>query len=242
MLEDFDQVPGREKRRPRPGVLGPWLTGLVLAGTLALTIASAPREIDVTAYYERVAGRVQGVPYAVGSYVGRDVEVVPAARELLKPNAVLQRRYRNLNDGSWFDVIVVHCGDVRDMQGHYPPVCYPAAGWEIDRGEPTSAAVSAQGVPATEYRVEFIHDRSVPPMRIVNFFALPGAGVQYARDMRVLEGVARSGARAQMGVLQVQVLTPASMDEAARAALMPRVWGVIEPVVREVVEGPDAEL
>lgn len=240
MLEDFEQPTPRASRAWRAGMLGPWLTGIVLLATLALGIARAPRPVDVTAYFEEVGQRVRGVPYAVGAYVGRDVEVVPAARELLRPNAVLQRRYRNMDDGTYFDVIIVHCGDVRDMQGHYPPVCYPAAGWEIDAGEPTSAPIGSTGVPATAYRVRFLHDRAVPEMRIVNFFALPGEGVQYARDMGVLESAARSSARAQMGVLQVQVLTPLAMDDAARAALMPRVWGVIEPVVREVVEGPDA--
>lgn len=242
MLEDFDQTGSdRARRRVRRRRLAPWATAAVLGATLAFGVATAPRAVDVAPYFARVARRLGDVPYSVGSWVGRDVEVVPAARELLRPNGVLQRRYQSLEDGSWFNVLLVHCGDVRDMQGHYPPVCYPNAGWAIRQQSPTSAPVGPEGVPATEYLVEFQHDRSVPSMRIVNFFAMPGDGVQYAREMGALNQAARSGATAQMGVLQVQVLTPVEMDPATRQRLLPVVWSMIEPVVREVVEGPDAD-
>lgn len=240
MLEDFDR-PRSSRRRLRASGAGPWTTGLVLVGVIVVGLAAHPKAADVTDYFRAVEGRIHGIPYTLGSWVGRDVVVVPEARELLRPNAVLQRRYTRVEDDLWFDVIVVHCGDVRDMQGHYPPVCYPQAGWEIEAGVPTLAGVGPSGVAATEYRVTHRFNRSVPTMRIVNFFAMPGDGVQYARDMDALEVAARSSARAQQGVLQVQVLTPLTMDDSVRDATMSRVWSILEPTVREVVRGPNAD-
>lgn len=220
----------------------PWTTALVLASSLGATAWMRPASPEVGPYFDRVAERVHGVPYTLGTWVGRDAEVVPAARELLRPNAIVQRRYSRLEDGAWFDVILVHCGDVRDMQGHYPPVCYPAAGWEIDGGTPTVAGIGDRGVPATEYRAVWPHDRTVPPVRIVLMFAMPGDGVQFAREMGALRAAARTSARAEMGVLQVQVLTPTTMDERTRRELLPQVWRMLEPVVREVAGGPNADV
>ena len=241
MLEDFDTGASRPKRVPGPRALAPWLSGAVLLAVLVVSVVTRPPVRDTSAYFALVADRVRGVPYTVDAWVGQDAEVVAAARELLKPNAILQRRYSRLDDGMWFDVIVVHCGDVRDMQGHYPPVCYPSAGWQIDAGTPVVAGIGAHGVPATEYVVTWPHDRGVQPVRIVNFFALPSDGAQYARDMGALEQAAHARATAELGVLQIQVLTPVAMDSQVRDALMPDVWGVLEPVVRAVVGGPDAD-
>ncbi len=242
MLEDFEPkaVPRRKGRGP--GLFGPWATGLILACALGASMAMRERVPDVAPYFDRVATTIRAMPYSVGSWVGRDAEVVAAARELLKPNEILQRRYTRLEDGMWFDVIVVHCGDVRDMEGHYPPVCYRAAGWDVAEGEAATALLDGQSIPATEYEVTFRHSRAVGPMRIVNFFAMPGRGAQFARDMGALNEVARSSAKAQMGVAQIQVLTPVAMDPATRQELMPAVWAMLEPVIQEVVRGPDADV
>jgi len=49
--------------------------------------------------------------------------------------------------------MIVHCGDVRDMIGHYPPVCYPANGWKPGPSAPTGIQVNQED--ATAYRYEF---------------------------------------------------------------------------------------
>lgn len=242
MLEDFD-LPRRAARKPAGiGRLGPLATAALLVCTLGASFAMRPTTPDVAPYFARVGERIRAMPYSLDSWVGRDEEVVAVARELLKPNEILQRRYTRLEDGQWFDIIVVHCGDVRDMEGHYPPICYKAAGWDVEPGVPVSASVGAQVVPATEYRVTYRHSRAVSPMRIVNFFVMPGDTMRYTRDMVALNQIARSSAAAQLGVMQVQVLTPASMDPRTREQLMPAVWAMLEPVIREVVGGPDADV
>ena len=252
MLEDFDHPShGRTPGRPRQGravsarvPLAPLLTVVVLGGSLAFGWAGRPTAPDTTGYFARVRGHVESVPYTLGSYVGADAEVVAAARELLKPNAILQRRYMQVGveDRGWFDLIIVHCGDVRDMQGHYPPVCYPSSGWAIDAGRPLLiGADSGGGLPATEYVVSWPHDRSVADRRVVNFFVLPGPGAHYAREIAGLERASRQGTTAQLGVAQFQILLPASLDDSERDALLETVWGVLEPVVQEVVGGPHAD-
>ncbi|MCA9289170.1 MAG: exosortase-associated EpsI family protein [Phycisphaerales bacterium] len=252
MLEDFEKPRGVDRwrrvrrrggRRGASALLAPALTAVVLAGTLGVGWAARPVAPDTTAYFARVRDRVESVPYTLDAYIGTDAEVVAAARELLKPNAILQRRYVRVHVGeeSWFDLIIVHCGDVRDMQGHYPPVCYPSSGWTIDAGEPVTVGGSdGTGVPAMAYVVSWPHDRTVGSKRIVNFFALPGTGAHYAREIGGLERAARHGATAQLGVAQIQILMPAELDPTARADLLDRVWTLVEPVIQEVVGGPHA--
>jgi hypothetical protein len=83
---------------------------------------------------ERFAGIARAfgeVPYAVGGWYGVDVPLPAAANEILRPTAVLSRRYQELGGGRSAILGLVHCADLRDMLGHHPPRCYPASGWQL---------------------------------------------------------------------------------------------------------------
>jgi len=56
---------------------------------------------------EAVAQAVETAPYRIGSWVGVDSTVPEAAVRLLKPNAMLSRRYNNLETHVTIDLVVV---------------------------------------------------------------------------------------------------------------------------------------
>ena len=90
--------------------------------------------VEVQARNAEVLTAIDAAPYRIGQWIGEDVAVPPAALEILQTNAILSRRFRHLTSGINANLLVVHCSDARDMQGHYPPVCYPANGWILPEG------------------------------------------------------------------------------------------------------------
>src|SRR5690606_34429817 len=112
-------------------VLAPPLAIGILLASLAIGGVDVAPVPGRDAYFERVATAVESTPYAIGDWRGEDEEVIQAARKLLRPNGMVQRRYVQPGGGG-FGLLVVHCKDVRDMEGHYPPICYPSQGWTAD--------------------------------------------------------------------------------------------------------------
>ena len=43
----------------------------------------------------------------------------------------MQREYRNIVTDQYLSLLFVHCGDLRDMEGHYPMNCYRNQGWQL---------------------------------------------------------------------------------------------------------------
>lgn len=212
--------------------------------TLAV-ILSAPFWMRTTSYYAagsgaeedaaRVAEAVDNVPYRIGSWSGQDARVPESANELLRPNALLSRRYVNLKTGDRVDFLFVHCGDSRDMQGHYPPVCYPNSGWVFSGGGEESQRVdlSASGkqIPTLEYRFTRIDEwPNRSEIRIFNFFVLPNGDLTHDID-EVGKRVNWLGASIQ-GVAQIQILTQTDMSRAeakeAAVEIIEGVWELFE--------------
>ena len=63
------------------------------------------------------------------------------------PTAVLSRRFVELGTGRHATLGVIHCGDVRDMNGHYPPSCYPSSGWHAREGGHDSRTQQPRALP-----------------------------------------------------------------------------------------------
>lgn len=186
---------------------------------------------------ERVISAIDDVPYSIGPWVGRDIPLPEAAIKLLRPNATLSRRFSNLMTNQRIDLLLVHCGDARDMLGHFPPVCYPNFGWipaheaapeqqmprdpNTDRhgGRPITLTVDGATFPASMYEFWRIQDwSSESRIRIFNLFVLPDGRVTHTID-DVSRGTSLLGASIY-GVAQVQLVTDAgmSLDDAVAAA------------------------
>lgn len=218
--------------------------GTVLA-TLAL-IGLAAWRVDATwsrpspasdAYMAGVAEAIDSVPYKIGPWLGRDVEVSPAAVEMLKPNRILQRVYTTRRDGgSQFSLLISHCGRTRDMLGHYPPVCYPAHGWTQERVADKILPASIGGIPARAY--EFTRGSGIDAneMSVVNFFVLPSETERFRVSMDQLNSLDVIRARHAEGIAQIQMLFSAGVDSTTQQEMIAAVLEAIEGVIAEITE------
>lgn len=177
-------------------------------------------DVEATSRRDEIALHMNGLPYTIGPWMGVDVDVPPAAAAMLHPNAILSRRYTRLPGGPSLHLVIIHCSDARDMLGHYPPVCYPAAGWSPrDGGDAITLTVADAAVRARVYefsrRIDVGREIGV---RIVSFFVLPDGSI--AADMDALRAQSERLAFAARGAAQVQVVAAADepIDVVVRAA------------------------
>lgn len=210
--------------------------GLLLAIVLTQG-AGAQTPPGVEAYHDRVAAAIERIPYRIGDWVGTDVEVPPAAQRLLRPNKVMQRRYRNMVTGQTFNVLVVHTKDSRDMVGHYPPNCYPANGWTPEDASATTFTLSTGAFGAREYRFNRLVEGVRQRLRVFNFFVLPDGEGVIAADYSDLNAASRDRRFTGLGAAQVQLLGGEDMSPAQRREIIDEFTSALEPVIRLIGEG-----
>ncbi|MEM1329457.1 MAG: exosortase-associated EpsI family protein [Planctomycetota bacterium] len=194
-------------------------------------------------YFARVADEIAAIPYKIGPWVGEDAPVQPSAVELLAPNKMLSRSYLNTETGERATLLIVHCGDVRDMVGHDPPVCYPANGWKpvgqregaIDSVETGVPGVAA--VPVTRFGFDRLEAGVTIEREVVRFFALPSEELPLTSDRGQLGRTSRSSARSGLGAAQLQLLFPRRMPESERRAAERLFARALSPVLATVASG-----
>lgn len=201
-----------------------------------------PSSPETQAYLDEVAAAIDRLPYKVGDWIGADVEVQPAAVRLLNPNRLLQRQYRDPATGRSVQVLVVHCGDTRDMVGHYPPVCYPAHGWIREGAERTEVRINGTSAPATEYRFRRSLGEVESEMVITNLFVLPLSASPTAPDMDALNAASQSLVRSSLGAAQVQIVTEADLTSKERSEIVDAFVAAMTPMIHAVaLDSPRAQ-
>lgn len=225
------------RRTAAPAIAAGLLIAMI-ATNAAGTLGTPP---GVDEYFQRVSTTITGVPLQAGPWLGMDIDVIPAAQELLQPNKILQRRYTNAEDPrhEWFELLIVHCGDVRDMLGHFPPVCYPANGWKLDHRIGVDVPLGETPVPATRYgfsrEIDFVREE----IRIVNLFVLPAVeGDAFGPDFGIVERAGRYRERARLGAAQVQIIVPSTLNAEDRTRIVEVAMKLVGPVLFDVERGP----
>jgi hypothetical protein len=208
------------------------LLALGLLGGMAVANLWRPEPEDVEPYHERVRDAVQGISYRIGDWIGVDQPLPQAAVQLLKPNALFCRAYRNVQSGWTSRLLVVHCRDARDLVGHFPPVCYPAHGWTLDFVRPRDWHVRGLFIPGAEYGFSFTGPESVEQIVIANFMVLPKGEI--LRDMRGVQKAAADYTAHWYGAAQVQLVTSANLTDAQRDLVVQELVGSIDFVIESV--------
>lgn len=211
------------------------LSGVLLAGIAVSQRVSTDSEA-VEAYHAEVREAALAFPVDFGVWIGHDVDLPPSATKLLRPNAIVAREYRtDVRGGISVTLMLVQCEDIRDMQGHYPPNCYPAHGWEDGSVE--------EGVPFGELeavRYEYTRragnqDRGIT---VYNLFVMPTGQVTTSMD-----AVRRAGADYLMrpyGAAQVQLVIAGEIDRSEHAWILEQMRAVAEPVLDVLLAGAPA--
>lgn len=199
--------------------LAPWSALIILCGLSYWCPNRVATDETAAARQAEIAAAVEAVPYFLGEWIGRDEEVPQEAQRLLRPNAILSRVYQKTG-GLRLHLVLVHCGDARDMIGHYPPVCYPSAGWlacPIGGGpgaENLVVATDTHTLPVRLYEFRRLREHGHEE-RIVIFsgFVLPGGTV--TREIDDINRQSQRRAVSAQGVAQLQVIAPAELERVA---------------------------
>lgn len=227
MAPEISSTHGSSNRLPL-GAAGPWwLTGAVAGGLLAaLAMFASPPPVDLEVaamHHERAAEVEQAIPYALGGWVGKNVPVPVAARELLRPNVLISRAYENLETREILTLLIVQCSDAGDLSGHYPRVCYPAHGMELGTSVAMDWTIAEQRIEAMRYTFSEQDGADRKSIVVDNFMVLPTG--RFERDMTAIYQLEKDRRMRTLGAAQVQLLTGAAMSDARR-----------DEIFREVVE------
>lgn len=217
---------------------------LSLVALIAMLTVGARPTADAgrdQAYLTAVSDAIASIPYRIGPWIGKDMEPQAPAIELLKPNHLLQRRYVRSDGSTMFSLLFVHCSDARDMQGHYPPICYPAQGWVISSSEQRSFRLGSTTVPAVVYQLTGIRSHQERRMTILNFFVVPSDSEPFTPDMSGVNRASAASARSFLGAAQVQLILHEQVPAERITTLMEELAPAIEPAVRKVIDERSAE-
>ena len=214
------------------------LTFGLLAG-VGIDTYSRPRPADAEPYHRRAYEESQRIPLKVGDWIGSDEPLTPAAKKLLKPNVALQRRFLNQRTGQVASLLLVQCKNARDMEGHYPPVCYPGQGWNPAASRQVLVPAGDQQLHGREYRFDRVEEGRTTTTFVWNILVLPSG--RFVDDMDEIGRAAGDRLRFFYGAAQVQVvlpvMPPAALDERERQAVYGDLVGAIWPMLQVLSSG-----
>jgi hypothetical protein len=208
------------------------LAGLFFAGGLQ---ASTPKGADD--YRARVRKAIDAIPYKIGPAVGSDVEPTRAAILLLSPNKIFQRRYVDPSTGWSQSLLIVHCKDVRDMTGHYPPNCYPAHGWRSQGAERAPIQLDGESAEAMVFRFSRPEEITDRRMIVFDFFIIPDEGGTIFADMEEMDRAARASKVGGLGVAQVQIVLDEDSSPQWRETMVRESLLAVAPAVKVIGQG-----
>jgi hypothetical protein len=201
----------------------PLFVTLLLLGGLTAESMSRPKPKDAEPFHQRVRQVCDEMPRAIGEWVGTDIAIPPAAVALLRPNAIVHRRFVQQSTGRRSDFLLVQCRDARDMLGHYPPVCYPAHGWTQRSATPVEWQVEPKTFQGMEYEYTRVEEGQTITCVVSNLIILPDGRV--ARGMDDISKVAADYLRQFYGAAQIQIVVDAGVRLEARREIVSMVLG-----------------
>ena len=260
------------RRKARLRVFARWLIMPGIAVLLLLGIRLQESQYEAADAFEdfhaRCRAAIAAIPTQVGHWMGREVPLPQPALDLLDPNALRNIRFTDFSPEGLagpdrrVSVMVVQCKLARDMQGHYPPRCYPAQGAQLLSAEPRNWVlrdeVGSLPVEAMEY--QFLEPdrggRDLPAgllategyslgrrRVVVSFLIVPGEGI--VRDMKGVNDAAEDYQQRHRGAAQVQVVFDPSWalpDRAERDAITLELLNALLPTLRVLAERPEDQL
>jgi hypothetical protein len=196
---------------------------------------------DVEPYHARAKAAIESIPTTIGTWTAKGESVPREAIKLLRPNIILSLRYSD-NDVShdrWYDrwasLLVDQCRDARDMNGHYPPVCYVNSGEVQIYSQPRDWKVGDLVISGTEYH--FLKTSATESTRtaVYNFLIVPRAGI--LRDMEGVRRAAEDYQQRYYGAAQFQVLMNADLPQQERDEIFTTLMQPCQPVIRTLMSG-----
>lgn len=188
---------------------------------------------DVEPYHVRARQVIEAWPKTISTGEGewttsKDDRLPQSAEQLLHPNCELDRLYtsrtiRLNNYPAQASLLIVQCKDSRDMVGHYPPICYPAAGRPNVAKTPVSLLVKGAPIGGMEYQFLFRKPIGEDRQCVYNFFVVPGKGI--VADMDGVQQAGKDYQRRYYGAAQFQVVMDADYPQELREKIFRTIIG-----------------
>jgi hypothetical protein len=208
----------------------------LLAAVGAHRYATIRRPAAVGQYHEAIRAAAASIPPNVGGWVGSEIPVPAQAIRVLAPNAIISRRYVNVENGTSAGLLFVHCSDAHDMAGHFPLRCYPAAGWDLRAARSREWAAGDLRVTGSEY--EFTRRSrdgagGETTLVVANCLLRPGGLI--LPDMNSMtKSIVGAGGQSS-GAGQIQVYFDAATTPQQRDAAVEALLGGYRPLVDAVL-------
>jgi hypothetical protein len=227
---------------------------LLCLALLGAAVAERSRRLtptDVEPFHARAKNAINSTRYTIGLWTGLDVPVPTAAQQLLRPNALLSRAYidntpgsfRNLSGPTRLSLLIVQCSDPRDMQGHYPPNCYPAHGAVSLGQRPLDLTLDAPTGPldihATEYRFSTGQDSDRTTSIVFNTLLIPNVGS--TPDMAGVYHAAENYQRRLYGAAQLQIVLPDTLSPERRLEIYRTFLDALAPTLHDLLDTHDIQ-
>lgn len=226
-----DRVTGRPPRAV-PVALG-------LLAVIFLVGLTRPTPADAEPYHKAVFATHLQAPMTIGQdpgqWVGKDVPLPPSAIQLLKPNVTISRSFTNTRTHENVSFLVVQCKDARDLQGHYPPICYPASGWSFAAQREYVWPVEDLEFHVAVYDYEFQSPTGMQKITVVNYLLLPEGSI--VSDMDHVFELASDYVHRFYGAAQVQLVTNTRMSPERRREVFTQITRAHLPLIRQILAG-----
>ncbi len=228
------------KKLFRSTIAAPLLCLGLLAGMTAEQRTHIP-PAEVAGYHSAMRELLAdeaNVPYFLGNWTGKNMPIPEAAQKLLDINAYVSRRYvDNSATGTirrtrWADLLIVQCKDSSDMDGHWPPKCYPARGERLEFQQAREWTLNGVSIPLNEYIFVRSNEGRLFRRCVYNFLIVPNRGIK--RDMDAVQAAAADFRQRYFGAAQVQVIMDGDLPQADREAIFADLIQPIIPVITAI--------
>jgi hypothetical protein len=215
------QMTGKSNPHPRDRALLV-LSLVLLTGAGLDRLTMRPSRL-ATAYHARVRAVFDAMPLDLDPWHGTIVPEPADAIDMLKPNVLLSRVYQDPSTGRSATFLLVQCSDVRDLNSHYPPICYPNQGLKQleDRRRQFQWKVAGTEFYGTEYSFESATLQDSRLTVVYNFMVLPDGRI--LPDMDEVKKLL-SLDRRYFGMAQIQIVfdgkVPSGLREDTAKALI----------------------
>lgn len=214
------------------------LSGVILVLGSAYGIGQTlPDGSEADGYHKEVRDIAADLPRTAGDWKSVDVDLPEAAVALLRPNVLISRRYTEEKTERSFSFLVVQCADARDMEGHYPPNCYPTSGWTSKGQRPTEIEVGEQQASSMDYRFERILQDGPETIDVVNLIIVPGDG--FATSMKSIRKLSGTVSDRYFGAAQIQFVFDGAWEREERLAVVEEVTATLEPMIGVILDKPE---
>lgn len=205
---------------------------LSCAGAYRLTLPS-PR--DATAYQERIRQIASEMPLQIGPWTGRDVQNLADVVDILHPNIFINRHFENEVTTESASLLIVQCGDARDLAPHYPPACYPARGLTLVESRPQVWKVGGWTANGMEYEFESNAFMSDGALIVDNFILLPNGTI--TGDIKAIHREIGLQNR-YFGAAEVQIVFGANTPAQRREQILETLVQAYRPLFDAIGAGP----